>query len=261
LGLLRNGTLQWRTPISSAFPPGFSSDNGWAWHLFADQHVFVGSVYGEFIVTGQRYVHDLATSSATAGLSEITSEVLWSDRGSSFDCNLGEGEYPVRCRARGLTSFQAGTSTSVEGLDVTVEGFNPTTGQTTWSVPVGAAKGLAGGDACPSIAGATQVVLNGPAGPVVLDYASGDARAPTPDATFWCMTSVHYEFPQPYRVRNGAWQYTRPGGRQAAICDGRGRPASDLPSVAATMAAGAHIGIMPWLQRGMATRLQGAVGR
>jgi hypothetical protein len=46
LGWLRDGRLQWSIPISAAFPTGFSSDNGWSWHRFADQHLLVGSVYG-----------------------------------------------------------------------------------------------------------------------------------------------------------------------------------------------------------------------
>lgn len=242
LALLRNGTLQWRTPVSAAFPPGFSSDHGWAWHLFADQHVFVGSVYGEFTAVGQKYTHDLASSSATAGLAETTGEVLWRDSGSTVDCNLGDGDYPVRCRARGLAAFQEGAATTYEELDVTVEGFDPTTGRTTWSVPMGAAKGLKDHTTLPSIAGPTQVVLNGPTGPVQLDYASGETRVPTPGATFWCLTFVRYELTLPYRSRKGTLLYVRPGGTQAAICDDRGAPATALPSLAATMAAGTHTG-------------------
>jgi outer membrane protein assembly factor BamB len=242
LGLLRDGTLQWRTPLSSAFPPGFSSDHGWAWHLFTDQHVFVGSVYAESAGAGTKYVRDLARDSATAGLSERTGEVLWRDRGSSFHCELGNGDYPVRCRARGIATFQLGVSTSFDGLDVTVEGFNPVTGQTTWSVPMGAAERLESREELPSIAGPTQVVLDGSKGPIVLDYATGDIRTPAQGATFWCMTAMHYEIAQPVRLPDGTLWYRRPGGALAAICDDRGRPATALPSVAATITAGAYIG-------------------
>jgi hypothetical protein len=242
LGLIREGKLVWRVPASAAFPPGFSSDNGWSWRLFADQQVLVGSIYGEPTTIDQAYIRDLARGAATAGFSASTGEVLWRDPGSSFQCPYGKTQYPVRCRARGISTYRLGAGSSFEGLHVTVEGFDILTGKTTWSVPMGGAEVLVGGGTEPAIAGPSQLVLQGPAGPVVLDYATGAATRPAADATFWCMTRVKYEYSRPSQTRDGTWSHSRPGGLLATICDSRGRTATELPSAPATFATGARIG-------------------
>jgi hypothetical protein len=137
---------------------------------------------------------------------------------------------------------EAGTRASFEGLDVTVEGFEPTTGKTTWSVPMGAAETLVDYRASRPIAGPTQIVVSRPTGPVLLDYATGSVTAPPAGATFWCMTAMRYETLPAYTAWDGTRRYDRPGGDLATICDAQGRPSEELPGAAATMAAGAHVG-------------------
>jgi hypothetical protein len=56
------------------------------------------------------------------------------------------------------------------------------------------------------------------------------------------MIATNYELSRPYWSRKGVWEHARLGGPQATICDARGNPATALPSVAATVAAGAHVG-------------------
>ena len=242
LALLRDGEVKWRTPVSSAFPRGFTSDHGWAWHLFEREHVFVGSVGGEWTVVGPTMTFDLATASATAGISEATGQVLWRDRGSNFNCRMVHETYAVRCRARGVGTIQVGGPTSFQGLHVTVEGFDVTTGKTTWSLPLGDSDELSRNRQRPAIAGATEVLVAGPAGPLVLDHATGQTVAASPGATFWCRVGTKYEFSMPLRRKDGALIFTRPGGKLAAVCDERGRPATAWPSAAATTAAGARVG-------------------
>jgi len=234
LGYWRDGALRWHVPASAAFPPGFSSDSGWAWHVFADQHVIVGSLYGPATRVGSShstrdvtYFVNLATTNATAGLSERTGEVLWRDRGSKFHCRVNDDNYPVRCRSRGVIKYW-NSHTAFDDLDVTIEGFDPTTGNTTWSVPMGAAGAFAHGEAPVAIAGATQVVLPAPNGPVMLDYATGQVTPLMPGTTYWCMTRTYYQLPQSYRA----------GDKLAAVCDEKGQPATALPSIAATIGDG-----------------------
>lgn len=242
LGLLRDGKLQWNIPASSAFPPGFSSDNGWAWHRFADQHIVAGSLNGAPLATIPSYVQDLEQGSAMAGIAEETGEVRWRDPGSSFLCNIGNADYPVRCRRRGRAMREPGHPGSFDGLDVTVEGFDPATGATTWSVPVGPAANLVDSVRSVPIAGPTQAVVNPPTGPIVLDYTTGNVTPARAGATFWCMTGVWYELADGYTLPDGKRHFDRPGGALGAICDALGNRSDALPSLEATLAVGAHVG-------------------
>jgi hypothetical protein len=240
LARLRDGKLRWLTSVAAAFPRGFSSAYGWSWGLFAEQEVIVGSVGGPYTLDRERVTYDLARTAATAGFAEGTGDVLWRDRGSEHGCGLWIEDSPVRCRSRGSVTFHDG-HTSFDGLDVTVEGFDPATGKTTWSVPVGAAQALAYGDP-PAIAGPTRLVLNRPQGPVILDYATGATESPAPGAAFWCLADATYEVASPHWGNRRWTDDERRGGRLAFNCDDRGRPAAVLPSAAATMAAGAQVG-------------------
>ena len=94
-----------------------------------------------------------------------------------------------------------------------------------------------------AIAGPTQVVLDRPEGPIVLDYATGTTGVSPPGAAYWCMVHVEYEGIWSYSASwDGTRQNERPGGEVAAMCDAHGRPSSELPSAEATTAAGAHVG-------------------
>jgi len=245
LGLLRGGAPQWLIPGRTAFPADFTI-RAWEWQLFSDPHVFVGSMYGRYTEFDGKRALDLATGTAMAGLSERTGKVLWRDVGSGFHCNLDHG-VPVRCRASGLLVYVDGLAT-VRDFQATLEGFDITTGRTTWSAPMGAAKSLQPFER-PAIAGPHEVVIDGPAGPVVLDYTTGHIEPPVPGATFWCRTVVRFELSPPveasraswFGARHG-WTYERFGGDHAFVCDASGKPAGTLPSIAATLAAGARIG-------------------
>jgi outer membrane protein assembly factor BamB len=241
LALIRDGQIRWRTPVSAAFPPGFTTDNGWSWLFFPDQHIFTGSVIGPVAIDGTKRTLDLTRGSATAALSETDGSVIWRDAGSA-DCRMPTGDQPVRCRRRGtVTVEQGGSNPSYRNLDVTIEGFDVRTGKTTWSVPMGDDGSLVAGDVRQPIAGPTQVVLTAPAGPLVLDFATGKVSAPGASATFWCMRDRSYEFEYGYRDE-GVVSFTRPGGVLAAVCDQYSQPAAPFPSAAATMTIGAVVG-------------------
>jgi hypothetical protein len=136
LALLREARVWWRTPVSAAFPPGFSTDNGWSWELYRAAHLFVGSVSGPDVHDGARLVDDLGRTSAMAALSERDGSVVWRDDGSTVNFRLVIGGVPVRCRWRGTRVRDVGgANESFQDLDVTLEGFDLATGKTTWSVP------------------------------------------------------------------------------------------------------------------------------
>jgi hypothetical protein len=239
LGLLRDGSVRWLTPASAAFPKGYSSDDGWYFHHYDDQHVFVGVMWAAGVRQDDDVVSDLA-SAAMAAISERTGEVLWRDAGSSFDCEPSSRDLPVRCRQRGKLWYDAEHETyRVDGIDVIVEGFDPVTGKTMWSLPLGATSMRDDLANPPAIAGPQQNLVHTPNGPAILDYATGTLHPPEPGATFWCSTEASYEIAPPYRVRTAVWSYRRTGGSLAWICDASGHPATALPSIGATQSAGA----------------------
>jgi outer membrane protein assembly factor BamB len=241
LVLLRNGDVQWLTRPAAVFPAGFSSDHGWKWNNYDDERVYVGTLYRESETRGHHVVWDRA-SSVTVGLSALTGEVLWRDTGSALHCELNTVDYHVRCRKRGTIWYNKNTRTSFGSqLDASVEGFDPVTGKTTWSLPVGSFASL-DDTTLPAIVGPGQVLFYGSRGPEILDYAKGILRAPEPGATYWCRTRVKYEMAPAYRRGTANWTYTRRGGVHMSICDEHGRPATALPSIAATRSAGARVG-------------------
>ena len=129
--------------------------------------------------------------------------MIWRDVGSIYDVRLGRGRHPLRYRTRGTIVFEGGVEVSHRNVDVTIEGFDVATGKTTWSVALGADRSLVSGDARLPVAGTNQVVLQAPAGPIVLDVATGQTSAPAAGATFWCMSNQRYEFLPSYETDEG----------------------------------------------------------
>ncbi len=126
LAMIRDGNVAWRTPVTQAFPSGFSTDHGWNWRYRSEEHAFIGSIYGPTtqLPDGSRR-RDLASGAAMAALSETDGSVLWRDNGSSIDCDgTVSVSVPVRCRYRGSATYRTDRPASYEGLDVTIEGYD-----------------------------------------------------------------------------------------------------------------------------------------
>ena len=240
LGLMRDGRMAWHLRFREAFPHRLARSDGLFWHLYRDPQVIVGSIIIGYPGNG-RWVYELATDNATVGLSEATGKVLWRDVGS-IHCWIGIDHAPVRCRSRGTVTYEEDGPSSFDNVAVTVEGFDPATGKTTWATPVGRAEDLAEGGHPPAIAGATMVAIARPERWLVLDYVTGAAAPAAPDATFWCMASAHYAYPRMWYRGVLSGHEPRPGGYVAFICNGDGKPGAVLPSADATFAAGAQIG-------------------
>jgi hypothetical protein len=253
IGLLRDGAVRWRTPVRNAFPAGFSTDNGWSWDLFGDQQVYAGTIFAATTVgTDGTRTENLAANAASAGLSTVDGSVLWRDSGSWIRCSTSleaatdldrpsTSIVPVRCRYQGTATRRPDGSVSFNGLAVTVEGFDVRTGKTTWSTPVGAAESLAGSETVPAVAGQTEFLIQAADGPIVLDVTSGATHPPGKEDSFWCRTSVTFDYREAYDP-DSPDPYERVGGELVASCDQSGRPAKNPPNATATRTVGANAG-------------------
>jgi outer membrane protein assembly factor BamB len=256
MGLVRDGHLIWKRNLSDAFPAGFSTDHGWTWTLYPAPHIYAGSVYGPTSGSTTAGFHDdLAATDASAGLSETDGTVMWRDPGSAVNCrgtleahadptNQNSPTIPVRCRYHGTETWPPGTdhTPTFTSLDVTLEGFDPATGKTTWSLPAGTAAALTGAGQHPAIAGTGKVIVAAGGGPEIVDLTTGSHQKPAAAATFWCPTPYHFTYREPWYRPDHSTDNTRNGGDLGAICDANGKPATATPSIAATRTFGTDVG-------------------
>ncbi|MEU7906174.1 hypothetical protein [Actinoplanes sp. NPDC049118] len=160
IALIRDGEMRWHRPLADAFPAGFSTSNGWNWTLYP-QVVYAGSVFGRGIRTKTTLDRDMHADSGSAGLDEMTGTVLWHEVGTVVSCGgqVPLWAEPVRCRVHGKQHIDLAAQTgSFKDLDVVLEGFDPITGSTTWSVPADASEQLGGFTDRAAIAGEHAIV-------------------------------------------------------------------------------------------------------
>ena len=135
LGRVGPGRVLWQVPLADAFPGGYSTDFGWHFEVMGD--VFVGSVGKVFDVPEEAQSSRVSLEqTATAAVDVASGRVRWKNPGSQFLCfstvspaeddtNQEEHLLPLRCRYKGIAVFTRDGAGSFEGLDVTLEGFDP----------------------------------------------------------------------------------------------------------------------------------------
>ncbi|GAA1741717.1 PQQ-binding-like beta-propeller repeat protein [Luedemannella helvata] len=249
LALSRDGKLVWQINLSSAFPTGYSTDYGWHFEHYPKQNVYVGTLHPQLSkLPNGSYVASLDNRATTAALSIADGSVRWRSAGTDLFCRShlyiedpasADDGLPVRCRYRGTEKYANDTARATfTDLDVTVEGFDIATGDTTWQVPAGRTEALIDWDTKPAIAGATARLIRGGAEPLVLDVATGRSVVPAADAAFWCARRATFDYREPYYVR-GKPVRERAGGTHVSVCDARGKASDRAPTMGATAAAGA----------------------
>lgn len=248
LAYVRDGVVRWRIRVRDVFPRGYSTDNGWIFSTEESDDVILGTLYPPLPRSADpRFSVRLDGRAVLAALSKLDGSVVWRDPGGDFYCNSRlwiddppSDLVPVRCRFTGVRTYDERTDElTFSDLHVTLEGFSAETGEALWTLDLGPAESLAGGDIRPVRAGETAFLVRFGTEPLGVDRATGETFVPAPDATFWCESSTSYEYGVPFQTRDRAI-YERQGGRVAHICDVRGEPAEATPLWDVTRYVGAE---------------------
>lgn len=240
LAEFRDGATQWRAPLTTFFSPGFTTDRGWDFELYKTDHMHVGSVGRPPDKDDAVAVVTDLSKQETAAIEATTGKLAWRSDGTSFLCGAtvevergpGGGErewWPVRCRYQGTRRYDRATATSTyQGLDVTLEGFDVQSGATTWSVALGAAEKFVD-SAVPQVS-AREVLVRAATGPMIVDLATGRTRPPGVGETVWCTTEAWFTYRERFTISTGEGTDRWRGDHLAAPCAADGSPATAVPS-------------------------------
>jgi len=252
LGVRRDGKTLWSTSLDTVFGKGFTSDNGWAFAHETGPDRYTGSVGApnDTVTVGDDdetpFVYELSKQKLIS-FSGKDGTVAWSRDGADpcfkptdFDDEQAVEviEHPVRCLVSGTLSVVDNVTTT-EGVTMTLEGYDPTTGETVWSHRVADAAATAYYDETPRVLirdGAT-VVTTLDDGPSLVDTATG-RTAPVGDATFLCQTgTVDFDYVTPWTL-DGKKVFGRHGTGLLSSCGADGSPVAGGPTVAAVRDGG-----------------------
>lgn len=195
-----NGSDLWETNASAPTFLQTSATGQLAWtHTVAS--LFGGSQFNpnygwDFVVSGQLDIGSVGIAPIgksqplgglkTIGVSTSTGSIAWSVPGDLF-CGGGLQflTTDLVCRYAGTAHIEAQKET-MAGVQLTLEGVNPTTGATTWTEGVRDAQALSIGTNVAFSDGTHMVVRLLSGKTVVLDVQNGSVTAPLRGESFWC---------------------------------------------------------------------------
>lgn len=257
LGVRRDGATLWSTDIAELLGvEGITTDNGWNFIHTDDPDMFVGSMSlplgeeREALLSSGRPLDIGADESVMVAFEGDTGTVLWREENVTISCLGGairvDDEQPrLRCRPGGTYHYDAEATREDEMDDpsLTVEGFDPMSGETTWSIelPTDAAADILLNKADRPISDGVTVVLPSDDGPRLVVVETGKTRATDETDVFACHGETQtIEYYLARRTSNGE-SYSRYGADLLTPCHADGS-AADAFSVAAVAEAGADAG-------------------
>ncbi|MBV9593382.1 MAG: PQQ-binding-like beta-propeller repeat protein, partial [Actinobacteria bacterium] len=184
------GRTVWQVRLDSIFGPGVSSDYGWDFASFDDQGVEVGSMLAHAYrtVINNSITYDLARGFLTSGIRQSNGGLAWRQDGTAIHCedvvDTGGGpDLSLWCRYTGKVTFTYPASglgrasiTLSPDFSVALERYDPATGATRWSVPLGANQELMKfGESIPALDD-EHVVIPTATGATVVDVRDGTMR-------------------------------------------------------------------------------------
>lgn len=212
IGRSVGGETAWTRPYTEVFGPGYSSDGGWDWRYDAQVDAFIGLSRPYVQGATSFQLGDLQV----AALDAATGETLWKVEHVDTGCQAAHSAPDLWCRYAG-GSLTYGEGATGEDLDVSLERFDPATGDVVWSAPLGNAPGAAYGTAGVPLAGsdAAQAVVTAD-GPVVVDLSDGTVDELAADVVA-CVRDTGYRYPK--YGRQGAELYDYNGEKVVEFCD------------------------------------------
>jgi len=193
---------------------------------------------------------DLAKDVASASVSLADGGVRWVSPGAAVGCGADpylwwdvtkdSADTPAyRCRYTGTAvrnwSALSGAQLTTTGLSVTIEAFDPATGDVRWKADVGDARALASDTTGQrsALLDDTHLFVANSAGGLVVDLQTGQSRPTTADDVLWCSDESAFPRPEPYfqqstaittAKRSGVVHPCRPDGSAAPL------PTAAIPS-------------------------------
>lgn len=253
LGRVADGKLVWSRTPEEMFGRNFTSTRGWIFSYYPDLHAFIGSIGGPAKLKPGSQVEIRSAElqdGATASFDERTGKRLWRDQGSSWHCGGGlyhpsrpaadrtdagdsDPGLPVRCRMKGhAVPTKDLDALTITGLDVVVEGLDPRTGKTTWTLPLGEVPDM-DSTSLPSSDYLDQSHASVPAesGTLILDLTSGEHRPAGTDDLLACTFGSEIDYVTPWVV--GKVKFAkRFGGGLFETCNGDGDTVDEPPPTA-----------------------------
>ncbi|WP_250446986.1 PQQ-like beta-propeller repeat protein, partial [Actinotalea sp. C106] len=248
LGVQRDGAVQWQRPIAEIFGDDLTTNLGWSFTHVEDAGVYVG--YLLTVSPEQQAKIDAGEpfsnpSYRLAGFREDDGEPLWTAARALHDClpvEAGDAPLMVRCV---LSENAMYGPESEEGADATarIEGFDPATGETAWSVEASPEQvaNIVRQNPGPASDG-TTLRIDSTDGPVLVDIATGTTEPTADDDVFACQSepvTLEYAVPWVYQDRSVT---DRRGGSLLSPCGPDGAPAPAWTVAALQDTGDAHDG-------------------
>ena len=180
------GGIRWAEPVTRLFGPGFNPNFGWKFDQYGP--IGVGTV-GLDVPAGRPKTSTFTVplgGNLTVGFYEASGERRWTLPGL-FQCGGGlQLHGPYLCLLTGSARESvSGTFAPSKNATITLEGFDPATGEITWRDRIGDLKDVVEGNV--AIKDADDLVVTSTSGQKrVLDLKTGTTTPAAANQTFWC---------------------------------------------------------------------------
>ena len=245
----------WTTPIASIFRPGFSTNGGWVFHVLPKQNLLIGSVGAYDPDHPQPTDLELGTSLEMAGIDLSTGARRWLlSGGVDYQCMpqaaVVEGGplVDVRCRwGTDTVAHRVGNQLVLRTASWSVEGFDPATGATTWTVPLADPSGKSPQAALQRIevVGENTLLVPGRTSEQLIDPVSGTIRPAPADTAAVCVVGIETSLAGGERTINGRTSNQYATGSRATRCTADGAPttraSTSWPSWVGATAGQVHV--------------------